>query len=258
MWIRLRQIAMLTNDLEATVDNLKAVFGLEVGFDDPEIRKIGLENRLIPVGNQLLEVITPRDPATTQARFLERWGDTGYMVICQASEQDQARRRCQELSIRIVGGPPEVVDGRHLLTQLHPKDTGGSFLELDWHADGDAEVPPWEHGAGFNWQDAIRTDRVRSISGVEMRATDPKAVAARWSEVFELPSSASSTGEFGIELDNAGLEFQPTTDPRGDGISALWLEAVDRDAILATARERGLIDDDGEIRICGVRFGLRP
>jgi len=248
---------MITEDLEKTVDDLKAVFGLEVGFDDPEIRKIGLENRLIPVGTQLLEVITPRGPATTQARFLERWGETGYMVICQASEQYQARRRAEELSIRIVGGRPEVVDGRHLLTQLHPKDTGGSFLELDWHAYADAEIPPWEHAAGFNWQDAIRTERVRSISRVEMRATDTESVAKRWSEILELPSSAASPGSFAIELDNAALEFQPTTDPRGDGISALRLDVVDRDPILAEAGRRGLIDDDGDLMICGIRFDLR-
>ena len=85
MWLRLRQIALITEYLPAVVDHLHSLFGLEVGFNDPAMGRIGLENRVIPVGTQFIEVITPHDQATTQARYLERRGDSGYMVICQAS-----------------------------------------------------------------------------------------------------------------------------------------------------------------------------
>ena len=257
MWLRLRQIALLTEDLAGVVDHLHALFGLEVGLDDPAIRRIGLENRVIPVGTQFLEVITPLDAATTQARYLARRGDSGYMVICQSSDRDWPRSRAAELSVRIVGGSDDDAEARHLLTQFHPKDTGGSFLEIDWHADGDAPIPPWEHGAGFEWQQAIRTHRVRSIVGAEIQADDPQSVARRWSEVLELPVATSAPGRLTIQLDNASVDFVDATDSRGDGLSAVELEVVDREPILAAAADRGLLDEGGEIRISGMAFRLR-
>ena len=35
--LRLRQIALAARDLEATVEHLRAVLGLEVGFRDPGV-----------------------------------------------------------------------------------------------------------------------------------------------------------------------------------------------------------------------------
>ena len=50
--------------------------------------------------------------------------------------------------------------------QLHPADTGGSFLEIDQQEGGLDPMGAWSP-AGRTWQEAIRTDRVSAITAAE-------------------------------------------------------------------------------------------
>ena len=95
MSIRLRQIALVANKLAPVIDDLKAVFGLEVCFIDPGVGVFGLENSLLPVGNNFIEVVAPIKEGTAGGRYLKRrGGDGGYMVICQCdSHAAQLERR---------------------------------------------------------------------------------------------------------------------------------------------------------------------
>ena len=54
--MRLRQIALIANELEPVVDHLRAVLGLEVCFRDPGVAEFGLHNALLPIGTSFLEV----------------------------------------------------------------------------------------------------------------------------------------------------------------------------------------------------------
>ncbi|HEY4668483.1 MAG TPA: hypothetical protein VIH05_01760, partial [Tepidiformaceae bacterium] len=82
MWLRLRQIALVARELEPVVNDFRNVLGIEVGYRDPGVGRFGLENALMPIGNQLLEVVAPIEEGTAGGRYLERrGGDGGYMVI---------------------------------------------------------------------------------------------------------------------------------------------------------------------------------
>ena len=54
MWLRLRQIALVARELEPVLDDLRDVLGIEVAYRDPGVGRYGLENALLPIGNQLL------------------------------------------------------------------------------------------------------------------------------------------------------------------------------------------------------------
>ena len=54
MSICLRQICLVAAKLAPVIDDLKAVFGLEVCFVDKAVGQFGLENSLLPVGNNFL------------------------------------------------------------------------------------------------------------------------------------------------------------------------------------------------------------
>src|SRR6266481_779560 len=140
MSIRLRQIALVANQLAPVVDDLKAVFGLEVGYIDPGVGVFGLENSLVPVGNNFIEVVAPIKEGTAGGRYLKRrGGDGGYMVICQCDShaaQLERRERATSMNIRIAWEREN--SGYHGM-QLHPADTGGSFFEIDWDAKGEPE-----------------------------------------------------------------------------------------------------------------------
>jgi hypothetical protein len=245
MWLRLRQVALVAERLDPVVDDLRGVFGLEVGHRDPGVATFGLENAILPVGDQFLEVVAPTRPGTAAGRHLERRrGDGGYMVITECDDHAPRRERVAELGIRTV---LEFEESRYRCMQLHPSDTGGSFLEIDW-AGGGAPGGPWAP-AGREWAAAVRTDVVSGIRAVEVQADQPEAVARRWSEIVEIDLQGDE-----LPLDGAVVRFVPATDGRGDGLAAVELVPVNWDAARAAAERRGLLDAEGRITIGGTRF----
>jgi len=57
--MRVRQIALVAENLDPVVEQLGAVFGLKVGFRDPRVGFYGLVNVVMPVGGEFLEVVQP-------------------------------------------------------------------------------------------------------------------------------------------------------------------------------------------------------
>jgi hypothetical protein len=225
MAIRLRQVALVARELAPVVDELQRRFGLEVAYRDPAVAVFGLENAVLPVGQELLEVVAPTREGTAAGRYLDRrGGDAGYMVICQTDDHPPRRRRVGALGIRTVLDHSEP---GHEIMQLHPADTGGSFLEIDW-AEG-ATWPP----AGDDWERAVRTDVVSGIRAVTVQAPDGAALAARWSEITEIDLDGSTLPLSGGEIRFASGD---------EGLVAVEL-----------ASSGGAAED---ATICGVRFTL--
>ena len=251
MWLRLRQVALVAAELAPVLDNLQSVFGLEVAFRDPGVATFGLENAVMPVGQQFIEVVAPVKPDTAAGRYLDRrHGDGGYMVITHTDEHARRRERVAELGVRTA---LEFEEDNYRCMQLHPRDTGGSFLEIDWQRGGEDLGGPWAP-AGPKWQQAARTDVVNGISAVDVQADDADAVASKWSDIVEIDLEGDD--RLRLPLDNADVRFVEATDGRGDGLAGIELVPVDADAALAEADKRGLVTDDGAIVICGTRFSF--
>lgn len=162
-------------DLDPVLDALASELGLAVAHRDPSVATFGLVNAVLPVGSQFLEVVSPTREGTAAGRQLERMGgDGGYMVTCQTDDQAPYRERASELGIRAAF---EFDDHGYQGWQLHPGDTGGSFLEIDVQPAGDDD--PWMP-AGPDWQRARRTDVValrwstgeRGLVAVDLHAAD--------------------------------------------------------------------------------------
>ncbi len=249
--IRLRQIAMVVRDLDRVVGELEHVFGLEVAHVDPGVEVFGLENRILPVGPQFLEVLAPIRANTAAERYMaRRGGDTGYMVICQCDDQEAVRARIRELGVRVAW---ERRQEDYSILQLHPKDTGGSFLEIDWAAGWEREDGPWPP-AGVGWREHVRTEIVRGITAAEIERPDPRTLALRWSAIMGLSAEPSPDGSLVIPLQNAKLRFVPSPDGRSEGLRGIDLDAVDAQGALRRAHERGLPVEEGAIVLGGMRF----
>ena len=250
MWLRLRQIAFVAQTLEPVEEALIDILGLQVCFRDPGVGVFGLHNTLFPVGNQFIEVVAPNDPNddTAGARYLSRRaGDGGYMVITQCDDQAPRRTRLDNLGVRLV---TDYRGSSFVNMQLHPKDTGGSFFEIDEMLGPDAhEVDgPW-HPAGPDWQKA-KTNRVAGIVGATIQCDDPRRVAKRWSEISEIVLENDT-----LALSNANLRFVPISDGRPEGLSELDLKA-DIDSVTNAADKRGVRSGDSQVTICGMRLNL--
>jgi len=250
--LRLRQIALVAHQLEPVVDDLAAVFGLAVAYRDPGVATFGLHNAVMPAGNQFIEVVAPVREGTAGGRYLERrHGDVGYMVIMQCDDHPTLKARLAPLGVRAALEH----DGReYLLLQLHPRDTGGSFLEIDVQLGGEAEDGPWEP-AGEHWHDA-RTDATLGIVAATLQSHDPARLATRWSAILDRPISTPGTTPT-IALDNAVLRFVTATDGRGEGLDGIDVRVADAVAVHAAAAARGL-DRNGHVLIGGVRISVVP
>jgi hypothetical protein len=245
---RLRQVALVAEQRDPVVEQLRAVLGVEVGFNDPGIERLGLVNAVIPVGDQFLEVIAPTRDGTQFTRYLQRrGGPSGYMLIVQTDDHPAHVRAVEELGVRVVAR-----FDAHGFTdvQLHPADTGGTFLEID-----QMEPPQDWEPAGRNWRPAVRTEVVRGLPAAEVACNDPDAVAARWSALVRLPLAAGDGGP-DLVLDDAVIRFRPVADERGEGLASVDVAAVDPAAVLARAAGGGVEVSDGRLRIGGL--WIRP
>lgn len=254
MWLRLRQIALVANKLAPVQAELEAVLGIAVCFRDPGVGHFGLENALFPIGNELLEVVAPIKEGTAGGRYLERrGGDGGYMVITQCDEHTPRRKRVDELGVRIVN-QFETHEFRNM--QMHPRDTGGSFFEIDEQLGPNAHDAdgPWEP-AGPNWQAGQRLDRVRGICAAELQCDDPQKVATRWAEIAQIPLAQENAHPM-LQLANARVRFVPCTDGRPEGLGGIDIIASNKAAILDVARARGIASGPSQVMLCGMRVNI--
>jgi len=245
--IRLRQICLVARDRDAVVADLEAVFSLHVGYEDPGVDVFGLHNAVLPVGDQFLEVVAPVRQNTTAGRYLDRRaGDGGYMLIFQADPHEPYRARVDAAGMRIV------TDFRahgYTCMQVHPADSGGTFLEID-HM-----VPPGDwHPAGPAWRDAVDTSVVTGFVQADVGCTDPGSVAHRWGQVMDLPVTIGrNCGMHKVRPDGFCVRFTPAG-VRGEGLDVVEIAAHDPRSVLERGRARGLEVDDESVTVSGVRF----
>jgi hypothetical protein len=230
--VRLRQVVIAARELEPTTDALRSALGLGEPFADPGVGEFGLRNAVFALGDQFLEVISPRTDSAPAARWLERrGGDGGYMLIFQLDDLEAARERVAALGIRTVWSVdlPDI-SGTH----LHPADMRGAIVSLD-RAD-----PPgsWRWG-GPEWTGREGRGAPGGVTGVEVAVPNPEAAAARWAEILGAPVEGA-----GLRCDDALVRFVESG-PTGDCVRAFDL------AVPETVR-RGR----DEIDVGGVRLRL--
>ncbi len=232
MRMRLRQIVMVAEDLEAAERAIERDLGLERCFRDPGVAAFGLRNALFPIGDKFLEVVSPTQPGTTAGRQLDkRGGDSGYMVIIEVDDLDTLRCRFDEHDARIVfEATADGIVGLH----LHPADVGGAILSVD-QPDTWGEWP-W---AGPVWREHVRTYTVGDVLAVVIEADDPSAMAQRWGELLGREASGDT-----VSLDEGEIRFVAAAS-RGEGVSGFVLQAADA-------------DHAGMTTICNCRFDLAP
>lgn len=204
--MRLRQVALAAWSLEPVVAQLSSALGLQVAYRDPSVSMFGLHNAVLPVGSQFVEVVSPLPgpdgTGTAAGRHLARLGgDGGYMVICHTDDQAAVRARAGERGVRVAF---EAEEHGYRIMQLHPRDTGGSFLEVDFQPGGDDPWGPWTP-AGPDWRSAVRTETVDGISGVTVSSVDAPGTASLWASLLGVEVSDGAV----LELDNATVRFVP-------------------------------------------------
>jgi len=245
--VRLRQVALVAEQLDAACAALCDVLGIEIAYRDLGVAVFGLENAVMPLGDGFLEVVSPVRQDAPARRYRERrGGDAGYMVMLQTDRFDADRARFDAAGVRVVweGTLPDI-RGMH----LHPKDTGGALLSVD------EPVPAhsWRW-AGPGWREHVRSERVTALRGATIGCVDPQRVAFRWSELLAQDVTPGRCPT--IALDGSFLEFVPASGLEAQGLVGFTVATADREAILDAAHQRALGRGPSHVVLCGTHVEL--
>lgn len=220
--VRIRQVALCTDDVWRDEKQVIAALDVAGVHRDPPNR-FAMTNTVFAVGDTFLELVQPVTDSAPTARFLARHGGPGgYMLILQVGDRDGARRRIDQLGVRVVfDSPPARHHGVEASAlHLHPADTGGTLLSLD------TMDPPegWAWG-GRSWRQHVHTGVVDRIVGVELRSAAPDELARRFGRLVGRPVDDDRT----IHLDGGTVRVVPGPGSAPDQLTAVDVHATDRE-----------------------------
>ena len=217
---RLRQVAVITRTVAPVEADLTAILDAGLASRFEGVDGYGLGTAFFAVGNEIFEVVHAAVPGTTADRFIDRrGGDGGFIVMLECTDLPAYRTRAEVDALRVV---VEGDDADTRFVQLHPKDTGGTFLELrEMLSEGAGEPDgPWSYG-GPSWRDARDTRRVGGIVAAELQAEDPDALSSVWARLLGLPREQPRPGVWQVGLRGGELRFVAARDDRGDGLAGI-------------------------------------
>src|SRR3954454_14681087 len=183
---RVRQVVLAAADLDAVCSQLEQELGVHSPFRDEGVGHFGLRNAVYSLGSSFIEVVSPLRPGTAVSRHIERCGgDSGYMVMFEASDVSATRDRLDRLGVRIVWDTthPDIVD-----LHLHPKDVGGALVALAITQ----PVGSWRWG-GAAWPATAPTTAPGGVRGMTVAVADPDKAARRWAEVVGVDDPHDAT-----------------------------------------------------------------
>ncbi|KAF2027129.1 hypothetical protein EK21DRAFT_72706 [Setomelanomma holmii] len=262
---RLRQIALVTNDLEKAKQQLTHILDTEVIFEDASVAQWGLKNCLIPLGGELIEFVAPFKDGTTAGRLLDKRGEGGYMIIMQTEDAKKRREYIEAEGLSKVTWSHDHDDV--VCTQYHPKGIkGGVMPELDSHAPGPnnptplkSRFSPW-HACGSDhkvYYPGMKRSEHLSLEGCILRLqpgdSDHEAASRQWEELFGVARSRDL-----LAFTNARLGFVPGWEGQPGGLVSITVGVKGQDnleAIMKRARDVGVYADSG-IYMCGIRWNL--
>jgi len=129
---KLNHVAIAVNDLQAAVALYRDTLGATVSDQDPQPDH-GVTTVFVELPNTKIELLAPLGEASPITGFLEKNKSGGIHHICYEVKDIQAARdKLLADGMRILGsGEPRAgAHGKPILF-LHPKDFGGTLIELE-------------------------------------------------------------------------------------------------------------------------------
>ena len=126
---RLGHVAIATRDADALAATLAASFGAVRGAEEL-IDDGGLRLVFVHLGPLTVELLEPRSPGHTVARFIERRGEGLHHVSLEVADIDASLARCRAAGVKLIDETPRKGAHGSRIAFLHPKSLGGVLFEL--------------------------------------------------------------------------------------------------------------------------------
>lgn len=176
---RLRQVAFLVKDLPEAGDLYRRILGME-SCSAQDLPEYGLANLVLPAGEgTFVELLQPTTPDSPAARYLERRGESPYVLVFETREYDRLVSHLKSLGVRITA---ETEQAGSRSAFVHPSSANGAFLEIVQVTDPEN---PWP-AAGPDWHQKQWVPRTRQLRQVAVLVKDLDQAIGRWSQMFGL------------------------------------------------------------------------
>jgi len=262
MGVRLRQIALVAQDIDWSVATLTALFDTYVAFRDPGIVPAfgGMFNALLAMGDCFLEIVSPTDGGyaknSTSVKLLRKnGGDCGYMAILQVDDIAETSARVAKLGraaladgLVVQGGPgtgmTQVKAFRYkvgeplvkapgttasALVQWHPKDFG-TLMETEEQFPAARGAQGAWLPAGNRWQrkyghrsSSVCEEFAAAVVAVPGGAAEAAAMAAKWGQGLACPVLEDGRT---VQLDGSVVRFVPVGPDGREGVVGVDLYAA--------------------------------
>jgi hypothetical protein len=96
VFLWLRQLTVITDDLNCLEGDLSAASGVRLAYRDPNVeRSYSIVNGIFPAGNDFLETVAPLGSDAAASCFLARRGAGGYLAVISTDDLSRARARVE-------------------------------------------------------------------------------------------------------------------------------------------------------------------
>ena len=220
---RLRQVAFLVKDLEDGKELYRRHLGMETCHSE-DLSRYGLRNAVLPAGNgTFVELLQPTSGDSSAARYLERRGESPYMLIFETGEYGRLIPHLESMGVRLTEEPAA---GGYRHAFIHPSSANGAFLEIIEVTDANNPWPP----AGPDWQTLEHKPLTKQLRQMAVLVQVLDQAIDRWEEMFGITATKRFHVSF-TDLEIAVLPlggkdtFIELAQPTGSGVpSARFLK----------------------------------
>lgn len=129
MLTQIDHVGVAVEDLEASVEHYRRMFGLEPVHRE-RVESQGVEEVLFAVGESFIQLLGALAPQTPVGRFLAKRGPGVHHVGYRVASVAEALASLREQGVRLIDEEPRAGSRGTTIAFVHPAAIGGVLLEL--------------------------------------------------------------------------------------------------------------------------------
>ena len=129
MFGRIDHIGVAVEDLDEAIGLYEERFDMREQHRET-VEAFGVEAVLLEIGDSHVELLTPTEPSSGVAKFLEKNGPGMHHVAYRTDDIDAALEAVRSAGLRLIDEEPRQGIQGSRVAFLHPKATGGVLTEI--------------------------------------------------------------------------------------------------------------------------------
>ena len=129
MFGEIDHIGVAVEDLDESIALYRDRLGMREQHRET-VEEFGVEAALLEIGDAHVELLTPIEPDSAVARFLEKNGPGMHHVAYRTADIDAALERMSRAGVRMIDEQARTGIRESRVAFVHPKSTGGVLTEI--------------------------------------------------------------------------------------------------------------------------------